>query len=164
MCVTFGDPRSRYRELRHKKQQILAWKVIYSRIIPKLLDVQSWNSGTMWVLMNALCKPSLGAIGHVTKILQTKKLTILNPYISVIIDIDEKWLVILEHTINHLSFGYVRLPQAEYYFSCFCIFFLTLLFLLRISTFKPLNAQYSEFEWFKISRRTSVRLKSEVPG
>ena len=26
----------------------------------------------MWVLMNALCKPSLGAPGRVTKILQAK--------------------------------------------------------------------------------------------
>ena len=43
-----------------------------------------------------------------------KKLTNLNRYISVITGIDENWFVIFEHTINYLSFGYVRLPQLEY--------------------------------------------------
>ena len=52
-----------------------------------------------------------------------KKLTNLNRYISVITDIDKKWFVIFEHTINHLSLGYVRLPQLEHYFSCFVSFF-----------------------------------------
>ena len=47
-----------------------------------------------------------------------KKVTSLNRYISIITHIDEKWFVIFEHTINHLSFGYVRFPQLEYYFSC----------------------------------------------
>ena len=32
-----------------------------------------------------------------------KKLTVLNRYISIIVDIDEKWFVIFEHTINHIS-------------------------------------------------------------
>ena len=66
----------------------------------------------MWVLMNALCKPSLGVPGHVTKILLAEngqKVDEFEPitYILVITDIDEKWFVIFEHTINHLSFGYV---------------------------------------------------------
>ena len=39
-----------------------------------------------------------------------KKLTNLNLNILVRTDIDEKWIVIFEHTINHLSFGYVCLP------------------------------------------------------
>ena len=42
--------------------------------------------------------------------------------------IDEKWFVIFEHTINHLSFGYVCLPQPEHYFSCFTYFFLLFFF------------------------------------
>ena len=71
---------------------------------------------------------SLGAPGHVTKLLQDKKLTNLNQYILVITDIDEKCFVVFEHTINHLSFGYVRLFQLEYYFSCFGFFFLLLFF------------------------------------
>ena len=67
----------------------------------------------MWVLMNALCKPTMAALSDVTKTLQAemgKKLTSLNRYILAITDIDPKWLVVLECTINHLSFGYVRLP------------------------------------------------------
>ena len=59
-----------------------------------------------------------GAPGHVTKILWAKsgpkvdefELIYLNNYT----DIDEKWLVVFEHIINCLSFGYVRLLQLEY--------------------------------------------------
>ena len=51
-----------------------------------------------------------------------KKLTSLNRYISVITNIDEKWYVIFEHAINRLSFGYVCLPQLDYYFSFFFFF------------------------------------------
>ena len=52
-----------------------------------------------------------------------KKLTNLIRYISVITDIDEKWLVIFLRAINHLSSGDVHLPQFEYHFSCFESFF-----------------------------------------
>ena len=45
-----------------------------------------------------------------------EKLSNLNRYISVITDIDEKWFVIFEKTINRLFFGYGRLPQLTYYF------------------------------------------------
>ena len=86
---------------------------------------------------------------------------ILNRYISVITDIDEKWFVIFKHTINWLSFGYVRLPQLEYYFSYFFFFFLIL---LRLSTFKPLNVLYSKFQQLKISGRTTAGMKLGVPG
>ena len=71
-----------------------------------------------------------------------KKLPSLNRYIFVITDIDEKWFVIFEHTINHLSFGYVRLSQPEYYLSC-SIFFLPFFFLPVLSALKLLNAPYS---------------------
>ena len=82
----------------------------------------------MWVLTNASCKPSLGAPRHVSKFYRPKmgkNWTILNRYISVITNIDEKWLVIFQHTINCLSLGYVRLPQLEYFFffSYFFFFF-----------------------------------------
>ena len=70
----------------------------------------------MWVLMNALCKLSLGAPGHVIKILQAKNGQKVNEFESIITDIDEKWFVIFEHTINHLLFNYIRLPQLKYYF------------------------------------------------
>ena len=108
--------------------------------------------------------------GHVTKISQAKKmaknLMNLKRCISVITDIDDKWFVIFERTINHLSFGYDRLPQHENYSSCFAFFFLDLFFffLLPLSTFKPLNALYSKFERLKISRKTFARPKSGVPG
>ena len=51
-----------------------------------------------------------------------KKLTNLNRYISEIINIDQKRFAVFEHTINHLSFGYVRLLQPENSFSCFASF------------------------------------------
>ena len=76
MCTNFGDPRSRDRELRHKKtlkkRQFLAWKVINSLTTPKPLDAQSWNLYTMRVLINGLRKLSLGTLGLVTKILQAQ--------------------------------------------------------------------------------------------
>ena len=64
-----------------------------------------------------------------------KKLKNLNQYISAVINIDEKRFMIFEHTINHLSFGYVRLSQLEYYFSCFASFFL-LFFSTECTAFK----------------------------
>ena len=74
-----------------------------------------------------------GGPDYVTKILQAKmgqKWAILKRYISVITNIDDKWFVIFEHTINHLSLGYVCLPQFEYCFflfsySCPAIYFST---------------------------------------
>ena len=96
-----------------------------------------------------------------------RKWTILNRYISVISAIDEKWLVVFEHTINHLSLGNVRLPQLEYYFFCFSfflLFFFFFLILLRLFTFKLLNALYSKFKRLKVSGRTSARLKLGVSG
>ena len=85
----------------------------------------------MWVLMNTLCKPSLGAPSHVNKILQAKnrkKVDKFEPIYLEITDIDGEWFVVFEHTINHLSFGYVRFSQLEYYFSGFASFFLLFFF------------------------------------
>ena len=127
----------------------------------------------MWVLMNALCKPSLGAPGLVTKILQAKmsqKWAILNQYILVITNIDENHFVIFEHAINCLSLGYVCLPQLEYHFLSFLGGFFLLVFssffliLLWLSTFELLNALYSKFKRLKISGRASARLKLGEPG
>ena len=53
-----------------------------------------------------------GAPGHVTKMLQAEngqKMDDFKQYISVNTDFDGKWFVLFEHTINCLSFGYVRL-------------------------------------------------------
>ena len=96
-----------------------------------------------------------------------KKLANLNRLIWVIIDIDEKRFVVFEHTIDHLAFGYVRLTQQKNQFFCFAFFFLTcfiFLFLLPLSTFKPLHALHSNFERLKISRRTFLRQKSKTLG
>ena len=120
------------------------------------------------MLKNTLCKPSLGAPSHVTKILQAKsgqKVDDFEPiYLRNYTDIDEKWFVIFEHTINWLSFEYDNLPHLEYYFSSsfsfFLLFFFLFFILLRLSTFKPLNAlMYSKFKGLKISGRTSAQLK-----
>ena len=101
----------------------------------------------MWVLINALCEPSLGVPGHVIEILRLKmgkKLTSLNQLFSVITDIDEKYFMIFEHTINQFSFGYVRLPPLKYFFLVLFLFsyFFIFLFLPMLSTFQPLNALY----------------------
>ena len=66
-----------------------------------------------------------------------KKRTNLNRYISVSTNTYEKWFVNIGYTINHLSFGYVHLPQPGYYF----FFVFSNLFSSR--AFKPLNPQYS---------------------
>ena len=71
MCANFGDPRSRDRELK-QKIRFLAWKFINSPTTQKQLAVDSWNLYTMWVIINGLCKQSLGAPGHVIKLLQAE--------------------------------------------------------------------------------------------
>ena len=117
--------------------------------------------GCLWMLY---ANQVWGAQGHVTKISQAKNGQKVDelPIYLVITDIDQKQFAIFEHTINHHSFGYVCLPKLENYFSCFASFFL--LFLLPLSTFKPLTALYVKFERLKISGRTFVQQKSRVPG
>ena len=104
----------------------------------------------MWVLINGLCKPSLGAVSHMTKILQAengqKVYDFELIYLSMIItDFDGKGFVVFEHIVNRLSFGYVRLPQLEYYLSFLFSYFFFLI-LLWFSTFKLFNALYSRCE------------------
>ena len=97
-----------------------------------------------------------------------RKWTILNRYISVITDIDEKWFVIFEHTINCFSFGYVRLPQLEYYFSSFFFLFSYFFFLFYYSSpaiyFEAAKRTVFKVWRLKISGGTSARLKLGVPG
>ena len=50
----------------------MAWKFFDSPLSQKPSGVHK-NSYTMWMLINALCKPSSGAPGSVTKMLHTKK-------------------------------------------------------------------------------------------
>ena len=64
----------------------------------------------MWVLINASYKPSLGAPGHVTEILQGENMQKVDEFEPIYLGnacIDEKWSAIFEHTINQISFGYV---------------------------------------------------------
>ena len=60
-------------------------------------------------------------------------------------------------------FGMFVYPNLN---TIFLLFFLTFpfLFLLQLSTFKPLNALYLKFERLEISRRTTAGMKSGVPG
>ena len=58
--------------------------------------------------MNALRKASLGAPSHMTKILQAEdwqKVDEFEPIYLGNYNIEEKWFVVFEHTINCLSFG-----------------------------------------------------------
>ena len=121
----------------------------------------------MWVLIIALCKPSFGTPGHVTRMLQAEnwqKVDDLEPIYLGKYRFWWKMICAFEHTVNCLSFGYVRLPQPEHFFSFLSSFLLFFLFLLRLSTFKLLNALYSKFKRLKMSRRTSAGMKSGVPG
>ena len=66
MCTNFWDPTSRDHELRHTKnikRHFLSRKFTNSLITQKPLHVRSRNLDSTWLLMNALCKPSLGARG-----------------------------------------------------------------------------------------------------
>ena len=123
----------------------------------------------MWVIINVLYKPSLDAPGHETKTLPAENGQKVNDLEQIYLGkyrFRWKMIVIFERTINSLSFGYVRLPQLEYYFCSFLSFFLLFfffLFLLRLSSFKRQNALYSKFERLKISGRTSVGMKTGVP-
>ena len=109
----------------------------------------------------------LGASGHVTKIYKPKmgkKLTSLNRCISVITDIDEKWFEVIEYTINHLSFGYVRLPDLNPIFLVLHLFpYFFFFFFCRYLLLKPQNELYCKFERLEISQTTCVRLKLRLP-
>ena len=85
----------------------------------------------MWVITNGLRKPSLGAPGYLTKMLQAKnreKVGDLEPIYLGNTTFDRKLFVAFEHTINRLCFGYVCLSQLEYHFSSFLSFFLVFFF------------------------------------
>ena len=145
--------------------RFLTWKFINSCITQKPLGVHYWNLYAMWVIINGSSKPSLGVTWSRDQNVAGRKWAESEQFwtdISRKMLILIKWFELFEHPINRLSFGYVRLPQLVYYFSCFFLTFF--LFLLWLSTFKPLNALYSTFERLKISGRTSARMKLGEPG
>ena len=112
--------------------------------------------------MNASSKLSLEAPSHVNKIVQAENGQKVDDFEPIYLG--KYRFVVFEHNINRLYVDNVRLPQLEYYFSSFFLLFFFFLFLLRLSTFKPLNALYSKFERLKITERTSVGIKLGVPN
>ena len=119
-----------------KKRRFLWRKFIHSLITWKQLNVESWNLCTTWVQMKALCVLILEfsewkKVGKFEPIYLGKPIWTKNGL---------QFLSIPSTTL--ISFGYVHLPQFENYFS-FCFFFF---FLFNLSAFKPLNAQYLNFE------------------
>ena len=134
-----------------------------SLIIPKPLDVQSWNLGTMCVLINALCKPSLGVPGHVTKILQAKSGQKVDNFEPIYLGNYRYWWKLVCGFWAHYQLPFFWLCSFTPTWILFSFFFFFFL-LLRLSTFKPLNALHSKFERLKISGRTSAWLKLGVPG
>ena len=94
-----------------------------------------------------------------------KKWTILNRYISVNTDIMENdlcFLNTLSTAFRLVMFVYPNLNAIFLLLFLFLTFFLVIL--LRLSTFKPLNALYLMFQRLKISGRISVGMKLGVPG
>ena len=108
--------------------------------------------------MNTLCKLSLVALGHVTKILQAENGQKVYEFESILMKNGLWFLSTLSTTFFLVTFVY---PNSKTFFLRHLLYFF---FLFLLSTFKPLNALYSKFERLKISGRTSVRLKSGVPG
>ena len=81
-------------------------------------------------------------------------------------DISWQWLILMKNGLWFLStlstaFFLVMFVYPNLNTSFLLFFFLIL---LRLSTFKPLNALHSKFERLKISCRTSARQKLRVPG
>ena len=104
-----------------------------------------------------------GVFGHVTTNLQAKigkKRTKLNRNVSVGTDIDEKSLCFLS-AINHLSFAMFIYPKLNIIFVSACLSYVS--FLSELSTFKPLYAQYLNFEPLEMSGRTKSLPKSRLP-
>ena len=76
MCANFGDPRSRDCELRHKKKHRRCDFWLENLLVCLQLKTTRrahLTLGTMWVIINGFCKPSLGAPGHVTKLVTGRK-------------------------------------------------------------------------------------------
>ena len=87
---------------------------------------------------------------------------------------EENFLLKIKHTkLVDIVIGCSTVPSSRkifnshmqfFFFVFFLTFFFFFLFLLRLSTFKPLNALYSKFDRLKISERTCAGMKSAVPG
>ena len=118
-----------------KNPKFLTWKVIKSLIIPKPLDVPNWNSYTMCVLMNALCQPSLGAPGRVTKIVQAKTVQKVDDFEPIYLgNYQYWWKIICDFWARYqLSFfWFCSFTPTGYYFSSFFSFLLFYFFVILL--------------------------------
>ena len=116
---------------KHKKTAMFGFKICYLAYNSKITGRSKLKFGLNVVACWCFMQTEFGGL-QVTwprfyRPKMGRKLTILNRYILVIADIDQKWFAIFEHTINH-SIGYVRLPQLNSYFCCFASFFLLFFF------------------------------------
>ena len=76
-----------------------------------------------------------------------QKVDEFEPIYSVITEIDEKWFVIFEHTNTIFLLVMFIYPNLKTIFRLFFSYptFFFVRFLPMLSSFKPLNAQYSNF-------------------
>ena len=77
----------------------------------------------MWVLMNALCKPSLGVRDHATKILQAENVQKVNEFEPIYLDNYRYWCKMICDFLSTLSttfllvmFVYPNLKTIFFYF------------------------------------------------
>ena len=87
--------------------------------------------------------------------------TNISRYLLILMKNGSWFLSALSTAFLLVMFVYSNLNTIFFLFSYFFFFFILL---LQLSTFKPLNALYSKFEWLKISGRTSTGLKLGMPG
>ena len=106
-----------------QKLRVLAWKFINSPLTQKPLDVRSWNLDTMWVLLNAFCKPSLGAPVHVTKISQAENGDKVDEFETIYLGKHRYWWKMVLSTLSTTFLLLCPFTPTWILFFLFCIFF-----------------------------------------
>ena len=124
MCANFGDPRSRDCQLRQKtlKKAIFGLKNYWFASNSKTIwraQLKFWHS--VGAYKRFMQTQFGGARSRDQNVTGRKWVYLVN--ISVNTDIDEKYFMVFKHTFHHFPLNYDRLPQLEYYFSCFASFF-----------------------------------------
>ena len=137
MCANFGDPRSRDRELRHKKNRkmrFFTWKFINSPVTQKPISAHGWNLYTMRVIISGSCKPSLGPLGtpgYVTKMLQAKNGQKVNNFEPIYLNKHRLWwkrICVFWAHYQPPFFWLCSLTPTWIQFFFFFVFFLTFFF------------------------------------
>ena len=168
MCASFGDSIGHVIVNWHRKEHKKCDFWLESLLIP-------YNSKITWraklkfvsnlVLINGLCKPSLKASGHVTKMLPAKHGQKVDDFEPTHLGKYRFWWKMIYAFWAHsqppffLVCSFTPTWLLFFFFSFFLLFFL---FLFQLSTFKPLNALCLKFERLEISRRTSAGMKLGV--